>query len=903
MLGRPEVSVVVISYNDAGRVGRAVRSLYGQSLRNLEIIVVDDASTDETERVVRRLPGVRYVRREQNSGGCGAPRNDGIDAARAPFIMFLDSDDELPRHACKSLLTEIERTGSDFVAGQISRLYESSGKTKPYYPELFSPRRVVDGIRAEPKLFLDGFSTNKLYRVDFLRRHQLRFREDLHYEDHVFTADLYAAAERFAIVPWVVYHWHRVPGRGVSISLNLREVNNARQRVAAAEAADEILRRNGLADLVPDRQVRFVKQDLRVYLNALPYHDASWAQELAAVAGPYLERLAPGVLAKADPMVRVCCTLIQQGRIDELAVAARSLTGPKAPPREVLVEGGRTYWGDRKDPALDITNLGLAGLPFTATRIRHEVTDISINAATLAMEITTYDPFQVIKPDYHATMKIDHHEVRLTPKPQPNATYLTTLTLDLAKFQDLGGFHEPRIAFTRQDGKTTSDRVLISPTTHPIPVNLRGRRITIGPHSAAGVLRLTWLRTDMVHTIARTPWLKPHARKLRALPTKARHHLGSRRIKLSVYKQLIKFVPQRKDLVLFEADAGKGYTGHPRYIHEELLKRGLGLTAVWSRAKGKFPTDVATVRRMSWRHVWTMARAGWWVDSHGMPLGFPKPTGTRYLQTWHGQGIKTVGLNAPDLRGDFPGPREEWRANVARWDALVSPSAEFERTFVPSNEYAGLVLRFGSPRCDVLVKGDPAARARVRDHLEIPPDKKILLYAPTYRDQNKMSGKSVRINLSELATHLSHEWVLILRTHPVDTYQVPERLRGFVRPAGAYPEINDLLLAADVLVTDYSSLMCDFALTGKPMVFYIDDWEEYRRAERGVTYDFPAIAPGPCVTTTADLLTALREPYHLERYAAFLTTWCADERGDAAARIVSAFFEGRPLTVREKARR
>ncbi|GIH27788.1 hypothetical protein Aph01nite_60980 [Acrocarpospora phusangensis] len=876
--------------------------MLGQTLRNLEVIVVDDASADGTERVVRRLPGVRYLRRERNSGGCGAPRNDGIDAARAPFIMFLDSDDELPRHACKSLLTEIERTGADFVAGQISRVYEPGGKSERYYPSLFTPRRVVDGIRAEPELFQDGFATNKMYRVDFLRRHQLRFREDLHHEDHVFTADLYAAAERFAIVPWVVYHWRRAG------SLNLREPANARRRVAAAGAADEILRRHGMADLVAARQLRFVRQDLRVYLNGLPYHDEEWAEEFAAIVRPYLERLEPGVVGRAHPMVRVCCELIRQGRAGELMLAAGCLTGPKAPPRRVLVAGRRTYWGDREDPGLDITALGMAALPFSASRIRHEVTGMAAEGSTFSLSITTYDPFRVIRPDDRATLMFDHHQIPLTPQPTPDGTYLTEISLDLAKFQEVWGVHEPRVGFTRPgNGITTSDRLLISPLAAPVTIGLWGRRVIAAPKGSAASLRLTWLRTDPLATIARTPWLKPYARKVRDLPIRARRRLGSREVKLRVYEQLIKVVPQRKDLVLFEADAGKGYTGHPRYIHEELLRRRLGLTAVWSRAKGKFPKNVVTVRRMSWRYVWTMARAGWWVDSHGMPLGFPKPAGTRYLQTWHGQGIKTISQDAPGPRGDVAEPREQWRANVARWDALVSPSAEFERTFVASHEYAGPVLRYGSPRCDVLVKGDPAAVRRVRDRLEIPPDKKILLYAPTHRDQQKMSGKSVRIDLAKLAAKLSGEWVLVLRTHPADSYRVPERLRGFVRPAGAYPEVNDLLLAADLLITDYSSLMCDFAVTGKPMVFFIDDWEEYRQAESGVTHDLPAIAPGPCVTTTAELLAALREPYRLERYAAFLKTWCPEERGDAAARIVSAFFENRRPTPerapREKARR
>ena len=182
-------------------------------------------------------------------------------------------------------------------------------------------------------------------------------------------------------------------------------------------------------------------------------------------------------------------------------------------------------------------------------------------------------------------------------------------------------------------------------------------------------------------------------------------------VKLRVYKGLISVLPPRRNLALFESDVGAGYTGNPRYIYEELRRRGTPLRMVWSSAgtADDFPSDARLVRRMSWRHIWTMARAGYWVDSHGMPLDYPKPPRTRYLQTWHGQGIKSVGFDAPDLRSDFDGPRATWRIAVDRWDALVSPSAEFERVFVPSNGYRGRLLRHGSPRCDVLVHGDRAA--------------------------------------------------------------------------------------------------------------------------------------------------------------------------------------------------
>ncbi len=130
----PDVSVVVISYNDATRLPRAIRSVQRQTLRSLEIIVVDDASTDATADVVRRLaqddPRIRYERLVENSGGCSAPRNRGMDLATAPWVMFCDSDDEYERHACKNLLETAERTGADVVCGTAERVDVRTGRVQ-----------------------------------------------------------------------------------------------------------------------------------------------------------------------------------------------------------------------------------------------------------------------------------------------------------------------------------------------------------------------------------------------------------------------------------------------------------------------------------------------------------------------------------------------------------------------------------------------------------------------------------------------------------------------------------------------------------------------------------------------------------------------------------------------------
>ncbi|GAA4226179.1 CDP-glycerol glycerophosphotransferase [Streptosporangium album] len=900
MINSPDCSVVVITYNDAARLPRAVRSVLEQSLRNVEVIISDDGSTDGTERVVRALqredPRVRYLRTDVNSGGCGGPRNRGVAAARAPYVMFLDSDDRLTRHACKSMILEIERTGADFVTGQISRLYEWNGKTQRYYPELFARRRTVEGIAREPELFLDSFSTNKLYPAELLRR--LPFREDLHYEDHVFTTELYCAARRFAVVPWTVYLWHRSPEESetrLSISLSIREMDNVRQRIRAARLSDGILRDNGLAHLVPERQRRFLRQDLRVYLNPLPSRDPVWAEEFSCLVRPYLEEIDPSSFTSVEPVIRVCCGLILNGRADELVVAARSLNEPKAAPRSTLQEGGRTYWGTAAAEKMDITSLRMAELPYTESRLRHEAT-FTGEGTRVTLTIRTYDPFGVLaaNPGWTAFLRFKDHRVPLAPREQDDGSHLSEATVDLAtlrhgRYRRLGfeGRYDPLVGIARADGRVTADVLLAEPAAEPFSALVPGQRVTVMAEGTAAFLRVRWERRSLLRPV---PLLGRIVRR-------AIRWAGRPEVKLRAYKGLLRIMPPRPDLVLFEADAGAGYTGNPRYVYEELRRRRAPLDMVWSVAGNRrnFPAGTRLVRRMSWRHLWTMARAGYWVDSHGMPLDYPKPARTRYLQTWHGQGIKSVGFNAPDLRADFPGPRAQWRAAVARWDTLVAPSAEFERVFLPSHGYEGPLLRYGSPRCDVLVNGDDEAVRRAKDRLEISPGRRVLLYAPTYRDRARSSGRSIRADLDMMAEALAGEWVVILRPHPVERYKVPRHLRHFVRPADVYPEVNDLMLASDALLTDYSSLMCDYAITGRPMLFLIDDWDEYRDNERGVYHDLPAIAPGPCLTTTEELVEALRDlngvaASFAATYIEFRRTWCAREKGHASAKVVDAFF-------------
>ncbi|WP_031227155.1 glycosyltransferase family 2 protein [Streptomyces roseochromogenus] len=281
------VTVVVIAYNDAEHVAEAVASALAQGDAVGEVVVVDDASTDDTPHVLGQLaatePRVRVVRRAANSGGCGTPRNDGIDAARHPWLVFLDSDDVLPPKAVDTLLAVALRHGADVAAGLCVRRELPGGREIPWQEQLFTTESVHNGVAGRPQTLWDTLSVNKIYRRDFLVSRRIRFPDGAaHYEDFVFTARVYAAGPRFAVTPETVYVWHVRYGTGrASISLRRDRIQNWQDRVTAHQQVLEIMRDSGDRDLLIAAQTKFLEFDLAVYLSELPqrtteYQDAWW---------------------------------------------------------------------------------------------------------------------------------------------------------------------------------------------------------------------------------------------------------------------------------------------------------------------------------------------------------------------------------------------------------------------------------------------------------------------------------------------------------------------------------------------------------------------------------------------------------------------------------------------------
>ncbi|MFI0967259.1 glycosyltransferase family 2 protein [Streptomyces sp. NPDC021080] len=281
-----QVSVVVIGYDDAAHVADAVRSALAQGPAVREVIAVDDCSADGSGALLDALadgePRLKVIHRPANSGGCGSPRNDGIDAASARYVMFLDSDDVLPPGAVDALLRSAEEHHVQVAAGLCVRRELPSGREVPWERALYARPTLISRPSRRLRLTHDTLCVNKLYRTDFLREHGIRFPEGRYpYEDFVFTARVLAATPRIVLIPETVYVWHvRRTADRLSISLDRADIGNWRARTEANQAAYEILLNAGEKQLARAVHAKFLDHELRMYTRELelrtPEYRSAW---------------------------------------------------------------------------------------------------------------------------------------------------------------------------------------------------------------------------------------------------------------------------------------------------------------------------------------------------------------------------------------------------------------------------------------------------------------------------------------------------------------------------------------------------------------------------------------------------------------------------------------------------
>ena len=345
----------------------------------------------------------------------------------------------------------------------------------------------------------------------------------------------------------------------------------------------------------------------------------------------------------------------------------------------------------------------------------------------------------------------------------------------------------------------------------------------------------------------------------------------------------------------YECYYGVSCTDSARAIQDELVRRDAPVRHVWGVAdlSVPVPTGSEAVLRLS-REWWTvLGQAERLTVNAGLPAGLVRRPGQVLVQTWHGTPLKLLGHDRP-VNHDKEGFEDSTSRYVSRWDHLLAGNPHSAEVFRRAWFYQGSVLELGYPRNDALAAPDPDVVRRTRQRLGLPDGARVVLYAPTWRDGQRVMPDL--LDLDRLADLLP-DHVFLVRGHM-------NIRRWQHRPSGAavldvttYPEIDDLFLVADVAVTDYSSIMFDFSVTRKPMLFFVPDLEDYRDRRRGVYFDLGATAPGPLLGTTDEVAEALRDLTPAayasawgSRYDAWVARFNPLDDGHAAARVVDAVY-------------
>lgn len=382
--------------------------------------------------------------------------------------------------------------------------------------------------------------------------------------------------------------------------------------------------------------------------------------------------------------------------------------------------------------------------------------------------------------------------------------------------------------------------------------------------------------------------------------------MWKRRIKLFLY-QLYRMAVRRTipGLLIFESNLGRNYSGNPRAIYEEMLRRGWDkeMQICWlftEPEKQSLPGHVTLLQRESLSALRKMHRASVWVTDTRQPTYIVKNPNTYYMMTWHGTPLKKLALDLYDyveavakerpedtgLKKTLAKSRKQWLRDSGQWNCLLAQNETAAELFRGCFWYQGEVLCAGYPRNDKLV-GE-------RKTEEDAQKKRTVLYAPTWREYESNGLCDSRfeppIDFDKLYEVLKEENTeLIIKYH----YYVKEKT-DFTKYAGVIrdseKDIAELYPICDIMITDYSSTMFDYAVLKRPMIFFAYDLERYE-AENGFYFDYKKMAPGPVVRTQGELFDALKREFDFSAYAekqeAFYQRFASEENGRAAEAAVN----------------
>lgn len=292
-----------------------------------------------------------------------------------------------------------------------------------------------------------------------------------------------------------------------------------------------------------------------------------------------------------------------------------------------------------------------------------------------------------------------------------------------------------------------------------------------------------------------------------------------------------------KNKVVFVSFNGRTYSDNPKAISKKLSEIAPDIEQIWlfrnvSRSSKSLPNYLKPVKKNSIRSLYDQATAMVWVDNFAKPAWIYKSSDQIYVQTYHAdRGFKKINL-------DNPNNSKKKIIESQKCDLMLSGSKYFEKHHISSFDFKGEVLKYGSPRCDILV--NRGSSQMIKENLDILNTDKILLYAPTYRSGSATSeylnNSQIKNILDSLEDKTKCKWKCLIRLH-VLSYNHDDFKDHRIMDVSDYEDMADLLLISNILITDYSSCAGDFILLNRHVILYQPNSENYRSNERELYFD------------------------------------------------------------------
>ncbi|BBL62181.1 hypothetical protein MARBORIA2_08770 [Methanobrevibacter arboriphilus] len=379
------------------------------------------------------------------------------------------------------------------------------------------------------------------------------------------------------------------------------------------------------------------------------------------------------------------------------------------------------------------------------------------------------------------------------------------------------------------------------------------------------------------------------------------------------YKVLFNIL-STKNIIMFESGNGRNYTGNPKYIYEYLINNSNyeyndKFKYVWSvkDTKIKIPGNPIKVKKNRLKYLYYTIISAYWIFDARHPEYLLKKSKCKYIQTWHGTPLKKLGLDIENLnmggKTNIDIYKSEIKNNAKIWDYLIAQNDFSIDAFKTAFNFKGEFLKVGYPRNDILInkKEDKDFILKIKDDLGIlnpeTKNKKIILYAPTWRDNefynNEIYKFASQMDFDLLKKELSDEYIMIIKYH----YLVQEKIdwnkySDFIKVADEKWDIQELYLISDMLITDYSSVMFDYALLQRPIIFYTYDLEFYKESLRGFYFDIIEEVPGPIIKNNQELSKYLKNfnlnEYFLDyrnKYSKFTRKYNQYDDGNASKKV------------------